>query len=80
MTGCVIASLDYLDHVQMILIRKDSIDFTVQLLEGVLNGVGPQRVIALVFANEVVACKAKESVGRAATSIQTAHRVQEAHL
>ncbi len=33
------ASVVYLDHVKVILIRENSVHLTVQLLEGVLNGV-----------------------------------------
>lgn len=52
----------HLSHVQVILIGENSIHITVQLFESVLNGIGFQRVIVSISADEVVACEAKNSL------------------
>lgn len=44
-----------LDHIKVILISENSVHLTVQLLEGALDGVSPQCVIALIFTEEMVA-------------------------
>lgn len=65
---CALASVVYLDHVKVILIRENSVHLTVQFLEGVLDGVSLQCVIALIFMEEMVACKTKESIRDAANN------------
>lgn len=65
---CARSPLQYLDHVKVILMRENSIHFTVQLLKSVLNGVNLQCVIALIFTDKMVACKTMESLKAAAYS------------
>lgn len=55
----VAASL-YLDHVEMTVVRENSVHFTVQLLEGGLNGVSLQYVAALIFTEVMMTCKTRE--------------------
>lgn len=54
---CVVTYVTYLNHIKVLLIGEDSIHLTVQLLEGVLNGVTLQRITALIFTDEMMACK-----------------------
>lgn len=54
---CVVASVVYLNHVKVILIGENSIHLTVQLLEGALDGVTLHNVTALIFTDEMMACK-----------------------
>lgn len=53
----MLASSLYLDHVKVTLIRENSVNLTVQLLEIAFNGVNRQRVIAGVFTDEMMTCK-----------------------
>lgn len=61
---CALASVVYLDHVKVILISENSVHLAVQLLESALDGVRLQHVIGPVLAEEMVACKTKESLMR----------------
>lgn len=52
----------YLDHVEMTLVRENSVHVAVQLLEGFLDGVNGH-VFVNVLANEMMACKTKRVLG-----------------
>lgn len=63
MCSCVVAFVVYLDHVKMTVVGENCVHLTVQLLEGGLDGVGHHCVVALIFVEEMVAWKMKESNG-----------------
>lgn len=46
----------------MILIRENSVHLTVQLFESILDGVSCQCIVTLIFTDEMVACKTRNSL------------------
>lgn len=54
-----VASL-YFDHVEVTVVWEDGVHLAVELLEGILNGVSLQCVVAFILTDVMVACAKRD--------------------